>query len=101
VAALAWRPNAGMSLAVGGAGGVCVWALGKGGAASGGGSAAGGHTAGMTWLQAPSGGTVTALAWHPRGRMLAGAGPGVAGMVVWDVATGTLVPLRVRVVLGF
>ena len=51
VAALAWRPSAGQALAVGCAGGVCLWSLRRcpaGGAPSCRASVAGSHTA--AWL---------------------------------------------------
>ena len=100
--ALAWRPNAGMELAVGCTHGVCLWHLGKGGG-GGSGRSGGGRSersvgvggASLIWLQAAGQAPLTSLAWHPQGHLLAGASCQAAGFQVWDVATGACTPLRV------
>ncbi|PSC76031.1 transducin WD40 repeat [Micractinium conductrix] len=89
-AALAWRPHGGKCLAVGAAQGVCLWHLGRPPPGSGSRSDS---SAWMTWLSAPGAGTVVALAWHHEGRLLAGASSDAPGFQLWDVATGTAVPV--------
>lgn len=105
VAAIAWRPNAGMTLSVACRGGVCIWT------ASYPGSIAPVRSGIASFLGAPSGSTgarwalvdflsslgdhpVTSLAWSPSGRLLASASWRDSGFMIWDVAQGTGTPLR-------
>lgn len=85
---LAWRPHGGRSLAVGTACGVCLWQADTPSSAS------------LVWLPSAGGVGVDVLAWHPQGHMLAGASLAQPGFFVWDVATGTQVPVRVRSLAG-
>lgn len=104
--ALAWRPNAGETLAVGTSGGVYLWdLLAKPGQQRGGAPVAAARlppalvhatsatasAAPHTFLRLPAGCAacaVASLAWHPDGRLLAAASPDMAGLVIWDVASG-------------
>ncbi|KAK9841751.1 hypothetical protein WJX81_000774 [Elliptochloris bilobata] len=96
VASLAWRPRSGTVLAVGAAGGVCIWGLGRspaGGAAAVRTSAAGG--AWLSFLRAAGcTGRVTALSWSPDGQLLAAAAEGMPGFMLWDVTLGMGTLLR-------
>lgn len=90
VTALAWRPHAAATLAAGCPAGVLLWRLpsrppGAPAAAP----ALPGAGATATWLPAPDGAPVAALAWSPCGRLLAAASAASPGVVVWDVATAT------------
>jgi len=93
VAALCWSPAGGAALAVGCAGGVCLWRLSGLGQAK--------CTSRCTWLPHPGGGfrddqaCVAALAFSPDGRELASVSGGLDDLVVvWDVASGTGTRLR-------
>ncbi|GBF89820.1 hypothetical protein Rsub_02524 [Raphidocelis subcapitata] len=102
LSSLAWRPVHCTMLAAGCRGGVVLWALGRqpaGGAGfqraaaggNGNGGGAGGAVGGAAWasfLRYSDGCSVTALAWSPDGRLLAGAGPDSSRLVVWDAALG-------------
>eukprot|EP00887_Chlorella_sp_A99_P005498 scaffold1.g5498.t1 len=91
--ALAWRPNAAATLAVGCAHGVCLWQLGRGG--GGGRPGEGGGGAPLVWLRAAGDGPITSLAFHPQGHLLAAASCQSAGLLsIIDVATGACTPLR-------
>ncbi|PNH10159.1 Aladin, partial [Tetrabaena socialis] len=89
VLSLSWCPTSPGLLAVGTAGGVCLWAVAGEGRPP---LAVAGRAAGP-WLRHLStrvaGARVTAVSWSPDGRMLAAASPGQAGLQVWDVASGT------------
>jgi len=102
VSSLAWRPCRGRELAVGVAGGVLLW---KGGGGSGGDASPSppppprclffpvprsAPLFSLPWSRKKSHllPPVSALAWSPDGRLLAGAVAGAAGIVVWEAATG-------------
>lgn len=105
VAAVAWRPNAGMTLSVACRGGVCIWTASypgtiapvRSGIASFLGAPSG--STGARWvmvdfLQSPNHHPVTLLTWSPFGRLLASASWYESGFMIWDVAQGVGTPLR-------
>lgn len=105
VYAIAWRPNAGMTLCVACCGGICIWM------ASYPGTIAPVRSGIASFLGAPSGSNgarwvlvdflqnsdtppVTSLAWNPSGRLLASASCYDPAFRIWDVAQGVSTPLR-------
>lgn len=82
--ALAWRPSGGNTIAVGCARGVCIWSL----------DVKDRIGTRLVWLQSPGQVPVHALAWHPKGHLLAGSSLERPGFFVWDVASGEVVSLR-------
>eukprot|EP00250_Pteridium_aquilinum_P020709 c24912_g3_i1 orf=42-1442(+) len=105
VSAVAWRPNAGMTLSVACRGGVCIWMASypgtiapvRSGITSFLGAPSG--STGARWvlvdyIQNPSEHPVTSLTWNPSGRLLASASFYDPGFMILDVAQGTGTPLR-------
>ncbi|MCO5612477.1 hypothetical protein L7F22_066745 [Adiantum nelumboides] len=105
VSAIAWRPNAGMTLCVACRGGVCIWMASypgtiapvRSGIASFLGAPSG--STGARWVlvdyfQNPNSHPVTTLAWSPSGRLLASASCYDPEFMIWDVAQGIGTPLR-------
>ena len=89
--ALAWRPVVGTCLAIGCSHGVCLWHLPKLPVNISSGPPQG---ASVAWLQSPGEAAVHALAWHPRGHLLAASSSERPGLFLWDVATGSVTSVR-------
>ncbi|KAH7297281.1 hypothetical protein KP509_26G063600 [Ceratopteris richardii] len=105
VSAIAWRPNAGMTLCVACRGGVCIWMLSYLGSIaplrSGNTSLLGAPSgsSGARWvlvdyLRNPNNHVVTSLSWNPSGRLLACASFYERAFMVWDLAQGISTPLK-------
>eukprot|EP00775_Hariotina_reticulata_P008513 gene8513-8695_t len=94
ISCLAWRPENCSNLAVGCAGGVALWSMGKLPVAAS--SIHKGDTAAgwVTFLPFKHKCRVTALSWSPDGRLLAGSSGDCNRLMVWDIALGVGSALR-------
>ncbi|KAJ7555751.1 hypothetical protein O6H91_05G053400 [Diphasiastrum complanatum] len=105
VEAIAWRPNAGATLAVACKGGICIWAASYPGSIA---PVRSGMISFLGTSSKPTGARwvlvdyfryngqfpITTLSWSPCGKLLATACKEDSSFLVWDVALGESTPLR-------